>query len=75
MTFAVLWHKLAATVDDVDDAGAEETELEIVEVTSITDVAVKVMTVVAEQVCAARVTYEVTVEVGGAALMMDVTAA
>jgi hypothetical protein len=75
MTFAVLWHKSAAIVDDVDDAGAEGIALEIVDVTSMTDVAVKVMIVVVEQVCAARVTYEVTVEAGGAALMMDVTAA
>jgi hypothetical protein len=73
MTFAVLWHKLAATVDDVNDASAEEAALEIVEVTSMTDVLVKVITVAAEQVCAAKVTYEVTVEIGGAALMMDVT--
>jgi hypothetical protein len=75
MTFVVLWHKSAAIVDDVDDAAAEETALEIVEVTSITDVAVKLMTVVAEQVCAARVTYEITVEVGGDASMVDVTVA
>jgi hypothetical protein len=41
MTFAVLWQKLGATVDDVNDAGAEEAALGVVEVTSMTDVAVR----------------------------------
>ena len=73
MTFAELWHKLAATVDDTDDADADDASTE--EVMSMTDVAVNVMTVIVEHVGAAAVMYEVSVEVWGATVKIDVTVA